>query len=67
MCFLHLDLFYYLLLWRHRAVSSVVRTMLTVREVWGSNPGSVKLDTVSPTACHCGDVSSNCVGAMPRR
>ena len=30
--------------------------MLLVRVVWGSNPGSVKLDTVSPTAPHFSNV-----------
>ena len=35
-----------------------LKTLLTVREVWGSIPGTVKSDTVSPTARHCGDVSS---------
>ena len=29
-------------------VSSVIKTLLSVREVWGSNPGPVKSDTVLP-------------------
>ena len=29
-------------------VSSVVKTLLFVLEIWGSNAGSVKLDTVLP-------------------
>ena len=40
--------------------SSVVKILVSVREVWGSNPGSVKSDAVSPTARHGGFV-------LPRR
>ena len=44
-------------------------TSLSVREVWGSIPGPVKSDTVSPTARHRCDVSSELCspGAKPRR
>ena len=35
---------------KYRLVSSVVTSLL---EVWGSNPGSVKSNTVSPTARRC--------------
>ena len=41
-----------------RLVRSGVKTLLSVLEIWDSNPGSVKSDTVSPTACHSCDVSS---------
>ena len=34
----------------NRPVSSVDKTLQSMREVWGSNCGSVKSDTVSPTA-----------------
>ena len=37
---------------RKRPVSSVVETLLSVREVWDSNPGPVKSDTVPPMARH---------------
>ena len=49
-------------------VSSVAETLLSVQKVCCSNPGSVKSDTVSPTARHRCDVSSElcCIGAMPR-
>ena len=54
---------------QNQPVISVVCTLLSVREVWGSIPGSVKSDTVSPTACHRCDVSSElcCQGAKQRR
>ena len=45
----------------HRPVCSVVRTLLLVREVLGSNPGSVKSNTESPTARHRCDVFRNYV------
>ena len=53
----------------HRLVSSVVTTLLLVREVRGSNPRLVKSNTASPTAPHCCYVSSelSCSGAKPRR
>ena len=43
--------------------------LLSVREVWGSIPGSVKSDTVSPTVRHRCDVSWElcCTGAKPQR
>ena len=52
-----------------RPVSSVVTTLLSVKEVWGSIPGLVKSDTVSPTARHRCDASSELCysGAKPRR
>ena len=57
----YFHLFYYTISnWKnYRSISLVAKTLLSVREVWGSNTGSVKLDTVSPTARHprC-DVSS---------
>ena len=37
-------------LYDYRPVSLVVKTLLSVREAWGSNTGLVKSDTVSPTA-----------------
>ena len=42
---------------------------LSVREVWGSIPGPVKLDVMSPAARYRSDVSSEmcCPGAKPRR
>ena len=42
---------------------------LSVREVWHSNPGSVKSETESPTAHHRCDVPSELCspGAKPRR
>ena len=51
------------------AVSSVAKRTLSVREVWGSIPGPVKSDTVSPTTRHRCDVSSELCspGAKPRR
>ena len=47
----------------------VVTTLVSVREIWDSNLGSVKSDTVSPTARHRFDVSSElcCPGVEPRR
>ena len=39
-------------------VSPVFKTVLSVREVWGSIPGSVKSNTVSLTTRHRCDVSS---------
>ena len=38
-------------------VNSVIETLVSVREVWGSIPGSFKLNPVSPTARHHCDVS----------
>ena len=39
-------------------IYSVVKTWLSVRKVWGSNPGLVKLDTLPQTVRHRCDVSS---------
>ena len=44
----------------------MVTTSLSVREVWGSVPGPVKSDTVSPTARHRCDISSEFEAASPR-
>ena len=48
---------------------TVFKTLLSVWEVWGSNPGSLKLNTVSPIARHRCDYSSQLCypGAKPRR
>ena len=50
-------------------ISSLVTTLLSAREVWGSNSGSVKPGTVSPTVRQRCDVSSKLrgPGAQPRR
>ena len=50
-------------------VSSVVEALLSLREVCGSNPWSVRSDTVSSTSRHRCDVSSElcCPDAKPRR
>ena len=48
----------------NRPNSSVVTTLLSVREIWGSNPWLVKSDTASPTARHRCDVF---FGAVLRR
>ena len=50
-------------------VRSIVKTSLSVPEVWGSIPGSVKSDTASPTSHHRCDISSelSSPGAKPRR
>ena len=50
-----------------RRDSSVIETLLSMREIWGLNPGSVKSNTVSPTARHRCDVFSAlcCPGAKP--
>ena len=45
-------------LFGHPPVSSLVTALLSVREVRGSNPGSVKSNTGSPKARHRCDVSS---------
>ena len=43
------------------SVSSVVTTMLLVREVWGSNPGLVESDEVLPPLRHfSGAVLARC-------
>ena len=49
-------------------LAQLLKTFLSVREVWGLIPGPVKLDTVSPTACLRCDVSLDlcCPGAEPR-
>ena len=39
-------------------VSLVVKTLLSVQEVWSLIPGTVKVDAVSPTACQRCEVSS---------
>ena len=44
---------------KKRPVSSVVKTSLLVREVWGSRPGPVKSNTMSPVTRHRCDISSN--------
>ena len=44
---------------KNRPVSSEVKTSLSVREVWGSRPGSVKSNTMSPVARHRFDISSD--------
>ena len=54
LCTLHTFSLAYL----NSSVSSVVKHMLSVQEVWGWIPGQVKLDTMSPTARHRYDVSS---------
>ena len=48
---------------------TIVKILLLVRKVGGLIPGPVKLDTVSPTARHRCDVSSElcCPGAKPQR
>ena len=53
----------------NRTDSPVVKTLLSVREVWGSNRGSVISDTESPTACRRCSVSLELcrLGAKPRR
>ena len=43
---------------KKRPVSLAVRTLLSAREVLGLNPGSSKSDTVSSTARHRCDISS---------
>ena len=52
-----------------RVSISSFRFPQSVLEAWGSIPGPVKLDTVSPTIRHRCDVSSElcCPGAKPRR
>ena len=44
----------------NRLVSLIVKTLLSVRKVRSSSSGSVKLDTVSPTARHPCDVQMLC-------
>ena len=50
-------------------LAQLLRTLLSVHEVWGSFPGADKSDTVLPTAWHRCGVSSKlrCPGAKPRR
>ena len=49
-------------------LAQLFKTSLSVREVWVSITGAVKSDTVSPTARHHCDVSSElcCPGAKSR-
>ena len=58
---------YYLLTTGH--LPQLPSISLQVQEACGSIPGLVKSDTMSPTACHRCDVSSElcCPGAKPRR
>ena len=48
-------------------VSSVVKTSLSVRQVWDSRPEPVKSDTISPVTRHRFDNSSNFEAVLPRR
>ena len=48
-------------------VSLVAKMSLSMREVWGLPPESVKLDTVSPSTHHRCDVSSELSHAKPWR
>ena len=50
-------------------LAQLLSTLLSLREVWGSIPGPVKFDTVSPTARHRCDVFLELChpGAKPRR
>ena len=52
----------------HGRLVQLFNTSLSMRKIWGSTPGKVKLDTISPTARHCYVSSELCwSGAKQRR